>query len=84
MNEKSIKAEMRLYAVESFVATLFAIHCVELDPSEPLKPLESAKKGLIEGAQKKTFSRQDPAMSDLLSAELEAAVTRLLAMAHEK
>jgi hypothetical protein len=84
MNEKAIKDAMRLYAVEFFVATLFAVHCVNLDPSDPLKPLERAKKGMIEGAQKNTFSGQDPAMSDHLSAELEAAVTRLLAMAHAK
>jgi hypothetical protein len=84
LNEKSIKAEIRLYVIEFFVVTLFASLCVQNDPSEPLKALDRAKKALIEGARKQTFRRFDPAMSDLLSAELEAAVTRLLAMTSEK
>ena len=44
--------------------------------------LESAPpKQALEGARNKTFPILDPAMSDLLSAELESAVDRLIGMA---
>lgn len=39
---------------------------------------------MIEGARKATLRGSDPAMSDLVSAELEAAVARLLALARQK
>jgi hypothetical protein len=39
---------------------------------------------MLAGARAKGFSEVDPAMSDLLSAELESAVARLASMASEQ
>jgi hypothetical protein len=39
MNEKAIKVEVRLYAVEFFVATLFAIQCVNVERPAPTRAI---------------------------------------------
>ena len=85
MNEKAIKAQMRLYVIEHFITTCFAALCAQANPSDPLGAFERWEKTMIEAARKTTLPRlDDPAMSYLYSAELEAAVARLLALAKQK
>jgi hypothetical protein len=80
MNEKAIKAEMRLYVVESFVSTLVALECLKIDHKRPLQVFQGLQKQIIESARRQTFPQLDPAKSDLFSAELEDAASRLAAM----
>jgi hypothetical protein len=84
MKEDAIKLEMRLYALECLASSDFAGFCLQSAPNAPLKFLEMIGNQLIEVAGRRTFPRADPAMSDLLSAELEAAITRLVAMVGEQ
>ena len=76
LNEKAIKAQMRLFVIEHFITTYFAALCAQANPSDPLEGFERWEKAMIEGARKTTLPRFDPAQSDLYSAELEAAVAR--------
>jgi hypothetical protein len=80
--EDEIKAECRLYAIEWAVSLLFAATFAQIGPGAEAK-LEEARKYISEIAQQKTFPRLDPAMSDLASAEREAAVDRLLSYAKD-
>jgi hypothetical protein len=76
--EQAIKAEMRLWALEALVTNLLAMICtLDRDPAALLNQIRGR---MIEGAKSRTFPGYDAAMSDLLSAELEAAVTRLMDM----
>ena len=85
MDEQEIKAEMRLYVVETMVANLLVAFCLQADLQNPSSALAAMTKQMIEGARSQTFSRfGDPAMSDLHSAELEAAASRLANMANEQ
>jgi hypothetical protein len=84
MDEQSINAEMRLFALEGLVSSLLAVYCLQLAPSDPLSVLERVRQQLERAAQKRTFPQVDPAMSDLLSSELEAAASRLLTMARNQ
>jgi hypothetical protein len=73
--EEIIKAEMRLYALECLVCQLYAF----LGRTLPPGMIEETQKQWIDGAKKKGFGG-DPAFSDLLSAELEDALKRLVEM----
>ncbi len=84
MDEKTIKAEMRLYAMETFVASLLLALCLQNAPDDPLAAFEKIRAQMTKGLRRQTFPDVDPAMSDLLSAELEAAATRLAAMVSEQ
>jgi hypothetical protein len=85
MNEKEIKAEMRLYVMEYLVASLFAMKCLENGPGRAREAFAQAQKQMTEGARQQTFSHlSDPALSDLYAAELEAAALRLSIMAGEQ
>jgi hypothetical protein len=85
VTEDEIKAEMRLYVIEYFVATLFATQCLAAAPADPLEAFAKVKKQMLEGAQKQTFAGlHDPAMSDLFSAELESAVAHLASLVDEQ
>jgi hypothetical protein len=77
MTEDEIKAEMRLIALEHFVVNLFALSVLQENPEHPLEFFEMVQKQMIAGAHRQTFPAVDPSMSDLLSAELEAAIDRL-------
>jgi hypothetical protein len=80
MNEDELKAEMRLYAVEFLTANLFAMFCLMTSPS-PRETLATARRQMIDSARSQTFpGLDDPAQSDLFSAELESAVDRLMEM----
>jgi hypothetical protein len=82
MSEEQIQAECRLYAIEWAVSILFATSFKQMGAAGPAM-LDQVRQQALEGARKKTFPNLDPAMSDLLSAELEIAVNRLLGMAKE-
>jgi len=84
MNERAVKFEVRLFAVESLVSSLVAIECLKLDVKKPLEVFEALKIRMIDGARRQTFPKLDPAESDLYAAELEDAATRLAAMVHDQ
>jgi hypothetical protein len=74
--EEKIKDEMRLYALECIVCQFYAV----LSRVLPAGFLDMTQKQWLEGARTKTFGRDDPAFSDLLSGELEDALRRLVEM----
>jgi hypothetical protein len=80
--EEKIKAECRVYALGWAVSVLFASQFRQMGDAGPAM-LERARQQALEGARLQTFPNFDPAMSDLLSAELESAVDRILGMAKE-
>ena len=84
MNEDAIKAEVRLYVLEVFVANLFALTCAQHAPSNPSGAFQEVQNQMLTGARGLTFPGIDPAASDLLSAEIEDAVSRLGAMVSEQ
>jgi hypothetical protein len=84
MNEEEIRAEMRLYVLEVFATNLLAVNCLLANPQDPMAMIERLSKQMIDGARAKGFADVDPAMSDLLSAELEAAVARIMTMTQEQ
>src|SRR6266480_6881715 len=77
--EQAIKAEMRLWALENLVCNILTI-IATTDP-DPDGLMTATRDQMIAGARQRAFSQVDPAMSDLFSAELEAAVARLMDMA---
>jgi hypothetical protein len=85
MNEQEFKAEMRLYIMETMIANLLVGFCLQANPHNPSTALTAMKQQMIEGAKRQTFSHlKDPAQSDLYSAELEAAASRLGSLASEQ
>ena len=78
MLEKDITSEMRLWALEVLVSNLFAMACV-MD-NAPLDAFEKISTQMIRGAKSQTFPGADTEESQLLSAELEFAVARLMEM----
>jgi hypothetical protein len=76
MTEEAIKAEMRLFALESIVCQLWAMTFLQPPPGS----FEKTRAAWLEGAKKQTFRGADAAESDLLSAELEIALERLASM----
>jgi hypothetical protein len=78
MNEAAIKIEMRLAVLELMVSSLLTAYCVQVNDDDPSAALKTLTKTTTEGARKLTFPHlNDPALSDLYSAELEGALTRL-------
>jgi hypothetical protein len=82
MDEQAIKAEIRLWALECVVSQLWAT-IYQMAGGDPLAHFEKRRKALLESARRQTFPNLDPAMSDLVSAELEAAVDALLGQQKE-
>jgi hypothetical protein len=80
--ERTIETECRLYALEWYVCLLHAATYRQMGEAGPAM-LEQTRKQVLEGLRQKTFPSLDAAMSDLLSAELESAVERLLSMTKE-
>ena len=74
--EDTIKAEVRLFALESIVcqtvATLYQVM--------PREIFDAVKKQAIEGARTQAFPGLDAAYSDLISSEFEVALARLYSM----
>jgi hypothetical protein len=84
MPEDEIKSEVRLYAVESLAATLFAMLCL-MNAGDPRADIAEVRRQTIDGARLRAFPElDDPVTSDLYSAELESAVDRLMEMATEQ
>jgi hypothetical protein len=80
MTEEELRGQMRLYAVEILAVNLLAISC--LMTPKPQELVAKVRQQMIDGARTHTFpGLDDPAMSDLLSAELESAADRLMEMA---
>lgn len=85
MTESEIKAEMRLYVLETLVANMMAITCGAAEPADPKGAFAKAKAQMIGAAKIQSFPQlDDPALSDLYAAELEAAVARLASMVDEQ
>lgn len=78
MNEEAIKSECRLYAIEWAVSKILAL--LARSSGEPAI-LEELRQQAVAGARQHVTRGVDPAMSDLLSAELEVAIDRILQMA---
>ena len=82
-DEKVIRAEMRLWALELLVSNLFAIICAS-NP-EWVELFERTRRQMIEGAGQRIFPEvTDPALFHLYADELEDAVTRLMDMVGEQ
>jgi hypothetical protein len=73
-----MKREIRLFALESLVCQLYAM--IYGMTGEPKSALAKWGKALLARAKTTGFPTLDPALSDLASAELEDAVSRLLEM----
>jgi hypothetical protein len=76
--KKILTSEMRLWALEVLVSNLFAMVCA-LDGA-PGDAFENIKMQMIRGAKSQKFPGMNIAHSELLSAELESAVARLMEM----
>jgi hypothetical protein len=68
--------------IDLLASNLLAMMCV-LDP-DPVALLNRIREQTIVGAKNRTFPGFDAAMSDLLSAELESALARLMDMGSEQ
>jgi|GEM_PF-6214246 len=80
-DEEQIKAEARLWALEALTTLFFAAqHKATGDAEDSLKIFSRM---VHEKAARQTFPTLDPAHSDNLSAEFEAAMARLLRMQRE-
>ncbi|HEY6258202.1 MAG TPA: hypothetical protein VIY51_20665 [Xanthobacteraceae bacterium] len=80
MTEGELRAQMRLYAIELLTVNLSAMTC--LMTPKPRELIAAVRKQMVDRARALTFpGLDDPAMSDLFAAELEAAVDRLVEMA---
>jgi hypothetical protein len=85
VTESEVKAEMRLYILEVFLANILAINCCAAEPSDPKGAFAKAKEQMIGAAQTQSFpGLADAALSDLYAAELESAVTRIASMVDEQ
>jgi hypothetical protein len=84
MDEKALKIEMRLYAIEVFVANLFAMHLLQTESNAPLAAFEAMKTQMLDGARKLTIPDADPPVSALLSGEIEDAVAHLANLVNEQ
>src|SRR6266481_5564414 len=73
MDEAEVKLQMRLWALEVFVANAFAMLCAQ-DP-DPDDLLGKINRQMIEGSKRQSFPGFDPAESDVLASDFEAAVS---------
>jgi hypothetical protein len=80
--EDEIRLEMRFYAVEILFANLFAISC--LRAASPRRFIADVGQQIVESVRIQGFPSLDPVMSDLFSAELENAVSRLMEIVSEQ
>jgi hypothetical protein len=78
-DEVEIKAECRFYALEMMFCRLLATTFRQMGAVGDAM-LEETRRQSLEEARRQTFPALDPAMSDLVSAELESAIDRLLGM----
>lgn len=76
ITQEKIELEMRLSALEFFISKLHAAHIAVMNLTSA--EIDEKFKSLRDEAGKQRFPGFDPAMSDLISAEWEAAIARLL------
>jgi hypothetical protein len=76
VNEEKIKADMRLFALESVVCQ----HLAMIYQTMPREHFDFVKRQAIEGTKRHTFAGADAPMSGLLSSELQTAIQRLYGM----
>jgi hypothetical protein len=81
MDEAAIKNEMRIWALEVLTCNLFTM--LLMMDQNPSGLYQRIRDQMIEGTKQRTFAG-DAATSDLFSAELETAVTRLMDMTKEQ
>jgi hypothetical protein len=76
MNEDVLKEEVRLFAIEYMIMNLYTMfhRLVQSSPEQILKAHEEAREMLAT----QTFPGSDPAESDLVAQEVQAAVERML------
>lgn len=72
MEEREIRAATRLWALELLVCWIAA------GVSE--EEFQRMRREMVEAARNATFAHIHPAQSDLLAAELEASISRLVSM----
>lgn len=82
MLEDAVRLEMRIYVLEYFISSLWAMTC--LQTSTPMEFWERTRTEMMEGVRKKTFPQVDAARSDLLSSELESAATHLASLVSDQ
>jgi hypothetical protein len=76
MDEKEIKLEARLTAIEHLLTNLYRITYQLAGFSS--ETIEAAHEQALKGLQVETFQGLDPALSDLWAAEIHDAISRLL------
>jgi hypothetical protein len=74
--EDNIKAEVRLFALETIVCQTFAT----LYQTMPRAIFDAVQKQALEGARTHVFSGLDPAYSDVISSKFEGALRNLYSM----
>lgn len=83
MDEKETKLEMKIYAIELFIANLMAKDLI-ISAEDPVLFLHEMQNQMIQGVKSLDFSQYDQSESDLISGELEAAVDRIWGMVSEQ
>ena len=78
MEEDAIKLEVRLFALESLFS--FSLATMNLGNPTAERDLAEIRDTFLDRSRVQTFPALGPAYSDLVAAELEAAVDRLLKM----
>ena len=81
-SEAEIKAEMRLYVLETLTALLWAANH-KMAGGDGSASLNAIRAQMLAKATQKTFPQFDPAQSDLLSAEIEEAIRAAFEMQRE-
>ena len=79
--EETIKLEMRLSAIEYLLCKMYITLIAATGQSD--EQIEQAFDEFVAGTRQQLFPGFDPAQSDLISAEWEEAVTRLIACQRE-
>lgn len=83
MDEKHLKLQSQLLAVEHLLIDLYVLHLVKSydDPAEAVDRWKIILQGQMGGV---TFPNLSPVESDLASAEMTAAVERLAGLVSER
>jgi hypothetical protein len=76
INEKALKLEARLSAIEFAICELFSAFYQNV----PAKQIHERHDALLRMLQKRGVAGADPAVSDLLSAEAENALRELIGL----
>jgi hypothetical protein len=77
--EDELRLQIRVYAVEILAINLLATSCLQAS-SDPSTLIATVRQQMLQGAKVPFPGIDDPALSDMLSGELESAVDRLMEM----